>query len=191
MPRKLSRVGVSAFLQLGHVPPPCTVIQGVTPLEPGHVGIWQDGNWQTTAYWTLPLSDGSAQQNPATIADELREILLESSKSQLMADVPIALFLSGGVDSGAIVALASRARARKDAPLTTLTVTSKSFRKTDRLLIRSSAQVGLAVPRTHRAAMARRVRRRDLAKHVCIRRPGHYSRGPEGPFHEVRARNRS
>src|SRR5258705_12419383 len=70
---------------------------------------------------------------------------------------------------------------------TTLTVTSKSFRKTDRLLIRSSAQVGVAAPRTHRAAMARRGRRRELAKHVSIRQPDHYSRGPKGPFHEVRA----
>jgi len=70
---------------------------------------------------------------------------------------------------------------------TTLTVTSKSFRKTDRLLIRSSAQVGLAVPRTLRAAMARRVWRRELAKRVSIRQPGHYSRVLTGPFHEVRA----
>jgi asparagine synthase (glutamine-hydrolysing) len=139
VPRKLSRVGVSAFLQLGHVPPPCTAIQGVTPLEPGHVGIWQDGNWQTTAYWTLPLSDGSAQQNPATIADELRDILLESSKSQLMADVPIALFLSGGVDSAVIGALMRKVGAEQ---LTALTIgfqeesfdESKSSRRTAELL---------------------------------------------------------
>src|SRR6266542_2647775 len=70
---------------------------------------------------------------------------------------------------------------------TTWTVTSKSFRKTDRLLIRSSAQVGLAVPRTLRAAMARRARWRERAKHVNIWQPGHYSRGPEGPFQEVEA----
>jgi hypothetical protein len=56
---------------------------------------------------------------------------------------------------------------------TTWTVTSKSFRKTERLLIRSSAQVGPADPRTHRAVTARRERRRERAKHVSIRQPGH------------------
>jgi asparagine synthase (glutamine-hydrolysing) len=120
VPRKLDGAGLSTYLELGHIPQPWTAIQGVTPLEPGHIGIWQDGNWQTKPYWKLPLSsNGFSHEAPRKIAVDLREILLESSRSQLMSDVPIALFLSGGVDSAAIGALMRSVGAEQ---LTALTI---------------------------------------------------------------------
>ena len=106
VPRKLDGAGVCAYLELGHVPPPWTAIQGVTPLEAGHVGVWQAGKWQVKAYWKLPVStNGSSIETEEKIPGNLREILLQSSSSQLMSDVPIALFLSGGTDSAVIGAL--------------------------------------------------------------------------------------
>jgi asparagine synthase (glutamine-hydrolysing) len=120
VPRKLDGAGLSAYLELGHIPPPWSAIQGVTPLEPGHIGIWQDGNWQSKSYWTLPVSsNGFSHEAPAKIAENLREILVQSSRSQLMSDVPIALFLSGGVDSAVIGALMQRVGAEQ---LTALTI---------------------------------------------------------------------
>src|ERR1035441_8075496 len=53
VPRQLDPAGLGVFLQLGHIPPPWTAIRGVTPLEPGHIGIWHDGEWRTKTYWTL------------------------------------------------------------------------------------------------------------------------------------------
>jgi asparagine synthase (glutamine-hydrolysing) len=103
--RKIEPSAIRAFLQLGHVPPPWTAIEGVKPLEPGHLGIWQDGNFQTNPYWRLPSSNGHRPDRPEQTAANLRETLLRSSREQLMSDVPVALFLSGGTDSAVLGAL--------------------------------------------------------------------------------------
>ena len=118
--RKLDGAGIRAYLELGHIPPPWTAIQGISPLEPGHTGIWQDAKWRTNAYWKLPVSTNGCSDEPSQeIAHNLGEILLESSRCQLMSDVPIALFLSGGVDSAVIGALMRRVGADR---LTALTI---------------------------------------------------------------------
>jgi asparagine synthase (glutamine-hydrolysing) len=140
VPRKLDGAGIRAYLELGHIPPPWTAVQTIRPLEPGHTGIWQDAKWRTKSYWKMPVStNGLSHEPPKKIAGTLREILLESSRSQLMSDVPIALFLSGGVDSAVIGALMRRAGAER---LTALTIgfeeesfdESEASRRTARLL---------------------------------------------------------
>jgi len=140
VPRKLDGAALGSYLQLGHIPPPRTAIQGVRPLEPGHIGTWQHGNWRTTAYWKLPVStNGFANATPQKIAGDLHDLLLESSRSQLISDVPIALFLSGGVDSAAIGSLMRGVGADR---LTALTIgfeekyfdESESSRRTAELL---------------------------------------------------------
>lgn len=131
VPRELNPAGIRAFLELGHIPPPWTAIRGVTPLEPGHLGIWKNGSFRTKSYWKLPeVVNGNIQKRPAEISGDLREILLESSRLQLMSDVPIALFLSGGVDSAMLGALMQRAGANQ---LTALTIgfEEKSFDESD------------------------------------------------------------
>ncbi len=103
VPRKLEAAGVHSYLQLGHIPPGWTAIQGVKPLDPGHVARWQNGSLKAKRYWSLPTSsNSSAPRSTSEIAGSLREILLNSCRSQLMSDVPIALFLSGGIDSAMI-----------------------------------------------------------------------------------------
>ncbi len=131
VPRRLEAAGVRAYMQLGHVPPPWTAIRGVKALDPGCVGVWQDGTWRTKCYWTPPFStNGHAHEPSEKITADLREILLESCRSQLMSDVPIALFLSGGVDSAVIAALMRRVGAEQ---LTALTIgfEEKSFDETE------------------------------------------------------------
>jgi asparagine synthase (glutamine-hydrolysing) len=131
LPRKLDPAGTRAFLELGHIPPPWTAIQGVKPLDPGNFGIWQDGDFYAKPYWKLPAAtNGNPQKRPEEVSSDLREILLESSRLQLMSDVPIALFLSGGVDSAMLGALMQRAGASR---LTALTIgfEEKSFDESD------------------------------------------------------------
>src|SRR5271156_5592269 len=119
IPRKLDPAGIRAFLQLGHIPSPWTAIQNVRPLDPGHIGVWQNGRFRTTPYWKLPSSTSThANEKPEAIADNLRELLVESSRQQLMSDVPIALFLSGGVDSAVLGSLMQHAGADKITALT-------------------------------------------------------------------------
>jgi asparagine synthase (glutamine-hydrolysing) len=140
VPRKLERAGVQALLQLGHIPPPWTAIHGVKPLPPGSVGVWERGSFSTSVYWSLPNSNGhSAPKSEPDAAEALGEILREAIPAQLMSDVPIALFLSGGVDSAAVGALTQSANASQ---LTALTIAfeeedfdeSESSKSTARLL---------------------------------------------------------
>jgi asparagine synthase (glutamine-hydrolysing) len=119
VPRRLDSAGVRAFLQLGHIPAPWTAIQNVKPLEPGHIGVWQKGTFRATCYWQIPASNSRhATESPEEIAGRLRELLVESSRQQLMSDVPIALFLSGGVDSAVLGSLMQHAGADKITALT-------------------------------------------------------------------------
>ncbi|MGA8220801.1 MAG: asparagine synthase (glutamine-hydrolyzing) [Candidatus Acidiferrales bacterium] len=120
LPRKLDPAGTRAFLELGHIPPPWTAIQGIKPLEPGHIAVWRGGLFRTKPYWKLPAATNRIpHRRPEEISADVREILLDSSRKQLMSDVPIALFLSGGVDSAVLGALMSRAGADQ---LTALTI---------------------------------------------------------------------
>jgi asparagine synthase (glutamine-hydrolysing) len=140
LPRKLDGAALASYLQLGHIPPPRTAIQGVKPLEPSCIGTWHDGAWQIKTYWKLPVStNGLPHYAPQKISGDLKDILLASSRLQLMSDVPIALFLSGGVDSAAIGALMRHIGADR---LTALTIgfeeksfdESESSRKTAEML---------------------------------------------------------
>src|ERR1700690_1822209 len=111
--------GVRAFLQLGHIPAPWTAIDGVQPLEPGHFAIWQDGKFQKSGYWELKAhANGSGVKHAAEAGGGLSGRLLEATRLHLISDVPVALFLSGGIDSAALGALAQRAGADRLAALT-------------------------------------------------------------------------
>jgi asparagine synthase (glutamine-hydrolysing) len=131
---------VRAFLRLGHVPPPWTAVRSVQPLEPGHIGIWEDDSFQKKCYWSLaPHRNGASVPKPEDIRATLSGGLVEAMRLHLISDVPIALFLSGGIDSAALGALAKIAGANQ---LTALTIgfEEKSFdeseasRRTARLL---------------------------------------------------------
>jgi asparagine synthase (glutamine-hydrolysing) len=125
--RNVDPHGVRAFLRLGHIPPPWTAVRGVQPLEPGHVAMWEDGSFQKRCYWSLtPHRNGAPQTKPESISRTLSEGLLEATRLHLISDVPIALFLSGGIDSAALGALAKLAGANR---LTALTIgfEEKSF----------------------------------------------------------------
>lgn len=109
--RRLNPQALSLYLQLGHVPHPQTMIDGVVPLPPGHVATWQDGVWNLRAYWSL---DGYGQPNKKSLSGEveqLSDLLLEAMRAHLISDVPIVLFLSGGTDSACLAALAQSAGA--------------------------------------------------------------------------------
>src|SRR4029077_3173131 len=105
--RRMNPQALRVYLQLGHVPPPWTMIDGVAPLPPGHVATWQDGAWNVRAYWDLDRRrHSSAGRTAADLDEQLGDVLLEATQRHLISDVPIALFLSGGTDSACLGALA-------------------------------------------------------------------------------------
>ncbi len=88
-----------------------TLFEGVYKLLPGHRLVFENGRVQIAQYWDLPL-DGPdpelARLPDALLVDRFRELLQESVRLRLMADVPLGMFLSGGIDSSAVAALMAR-----------------------------------------------------------------------------------
>ncbi len=108
--RELDPQALEDYLALGYVPEPRSIFRNVFKLSPGHWLSWGAGEGcpSPRQYWDIPfavdahLSEGDAR-------DALRELLDRAVKSQMVSDVPLGAFLSGGVDSSAVVASMSRA----------------------------------------------------------------------------------
>ncbi len=108
--RRLNPQALRVYLQLGHVPPPWTIVDGIAPLQPGHIATWQGGEWNMRPYWSLNHCRRSKTGLAAADLDEkLGDVLFEAMQRHLVSDVPIVLFLSGGVDSACLGALARSA----------------------------------------------------------------------------------
>jgi asparagine synthase (glutamine-hydrolysing) len=103
-----------------------TLFRGIHRLLPGHILIFEDGQVTTRQYWDIPVGagqDGEAAHLPEqTLVARFRELLEEAVRIRLMADVPLGMFLSGGLDSSAIAALMA---GMIDRPLQTFSVAFK------------------------------------------------------------------
>jgi asparagine synthase (glutamine-hydrolysing) len=100
--RVLSLDGLDCFLSLNYVPCPWTLIDGIEKLPPGQWLEWQDGNITTGTYWQLPY--GNARQiSMVDATEELNRLLTQSVREHLLSDVPLGIWLSGGVDSTSIL----------------------------------------------------------------------------------------
>jgi asparagine synthase (glutamine-hydrolysing) len=87
-----------------------TFFRGVSKLMPGHVASWSLKNgFQTRRYWTLPHPAEQPSATAASCATEVRRRLDAAVRSHLMSDVPLGIFLSGGIDSSALAAMMARA----------------------------------------------------------------------------------
>jgi asparagine synthase (glutamine-hydrolysing) len=110
------------YLTLQYVPSPLTAFQGVEKLPPAHVMVVKPGRARRpTRYWKLGYTP-HAGAAPARLEDtvaEVRSLLEESVRLRMIADVPVGAFLSGGVDSSAVVALMARA---SDRPVKTFSI---------------------------------------------------------------------
>lgn len=151
---RINPQALRVYLQLGHVPPPWTMIDGVEPLPPGHLATWQDGAWNVRAYWTLDRFRTSRERSPAAgVADQLGDVLFGAMQRQLISDVPIALFLSGGADSACLGALARKVG---NANVTAVTIGFRESEFDETPLSRQSARQ-LGIPLTTVQISAERV----------------------------------
>ena len=98
---------LDCFMSFGYVPGEQSLFKGVTKLLPGHYMIIRDGKPTVRRYWDLIFSE-EADRGEAYYVEKLREILLDASRIRLRSDVPLGVFLSGGLDSSSVVALLAR-----------------------------------------------------------------------------------
>jgi len=98
-----------------------TLYRGVKRLLPGHTLLWRDGQVRVEKYWDVTFSGGESndRQSEQDLIEEWSELFRTSVRLRLMADVPLGMFLSGGIDSSAIAAVMSEL---VDEPIKTFSV---------------------------------------------------------------------
>jgi len=109
--RKLSIEALNSFLSVGYVISPFSIIDGVESLMPGYYLEFDlgNGNLSKSRYWQFPKKDSLLVPNDLkSHEDEIRHRFSEAVEKRLVSDVPLGAFLSGGLDSSAIVAQMSR-----------------------------------------------------------------------------------
>lgn len=104
VPRELDPRGLHGYFRTGSVPEPHTLLRNVRCLEAGHLAVWRAGRLETKSFWTLRFTQETAVVPNALVAT--RDALLDSVRHHFISDVPVGVFLSGGIDSTALVGLA-------------------------------------------------------------------------------------
>src|SRR5258708_10306716 len=96
VPREVDDTALSLYLSLRYVPGPRTMFRHISKLQPGHLMVVEQGRVQIHKYWDVPY-----QSEPDATADpeEFESLLEESVRLRLIAEVPLGVFLSGGVAS--------------------------------------------------------------------------------------------
>ena len=126
VPPRIDPAGLINYLAFGSSYDPLTLVEGVRALPPGHTLSWEGGVLRQSAYWDLvdepatggPIATDFSAQNELAgndsaearqhAAEHLQPILEEAVRMQLVSDVPLGVFLSGGIDSSALVSILSR-----------------------------------------------------------------------------------
>ena len=99
-----------------------TLFKGIYKLEPGHRLVFQHGRTHVSQYWDVPTGRAPKIANTREVVERFRDLFTESVKLRLMSDVPLGVFLSGGLDSSAIAATMARL---VDQPIQTFSVAFK------------------------------------------------------------------
>jgi asparagine synthase (glutamine-hydrolysing) len=112
VPRRLDQAGLLNYLAFGSACDPLTLVEGIHALPAGHSLTWQNGAIRQERYWDL-VDDTQALSSPPFSAEHhaastLQPMLEEAVRLQLVSDVPVGVFLSGGIDSSALVSILSR-----------------------------------------------------------------------------------
>jgi len=107
--RDINLMAFSEYLTFQHTIPPRTIISGVQKLLPGHIVIYENGKLTTRKYWDFQFQEERSKDfGEEFYVDRFQEIFSKSVKRRLMSDVPLGVFLSGGIDSSSIVAMISQ-----------------------------------------------------------------------------------
>jgi asparagine synthase (glutamine-hydrolysing) len=111
-PRRINAEALDCYLAMGYVPGERCMLQGYNKLPPAHALRFdlRSGQVKVWRYWQLPeMLPTHAQLDEAALLDELEALLEDSVRGQMVADVPVGVLLSGGVDSSLVTAMAVRA----------------------------------------------------------------------------------
>jgi asparagine synthase (glutamine-hydrolysing) len=119
--REVNAEALDAYFTFGYVPDPLCILKGVSKLPPGHHLTYANGRVALTQYWDFQFDadDDAKSRRAEDYLEELRALLDEAVSIRLIADVPLGAFLSGGIDSSAVVGLMAR---HTDRPVKTFSI---------------------------------------------------------------------
>jgi asparagine synthase (glutamine-hydrolysing) len=115
---EIDRVALAAFLRFGYVPTPMSIYRGISKLAPGYLLEYpEDGDITQAAYWSLSEVAERGRTALLDVSDAeaietLNSLLVDAVRRHMVADVPLGMFLSGGIDSSTVVALMQAASAK-------------------------------------------------------------------------------
>ncbi len=108
---EFNRATLAEYLAFGYIPEPETMYAGIRKLLPGHtLELGESGELRITQYWDLVPHAGDGSHSRQHYVDRYRAMLEDCVSSHLMSDVPLGVFLSGGLDSSAVAALTTKIR---------------------------------------------------------------------------------
>ena len=110
LPRTINRLALDCYLAMGYVPGELCILDGFNKLPPAHALVFDlsSGLLQQWRYWSVPPLDSDPLQDESRLVSELEALLEDAVGRQLVADVPVGVLLSGGVDSSLVTAMAVR-----------------------------------------------------------------------------------
>jgi asparagine synthase (glutamine-hydrolysing) len=113
--RELDPYAIDAFFVFAYVPGPGTIVRRVRQLAPGHLLRWERGRgvFDERAWWAPPARAVRRRESFRSVAAEARQLFEESVRTRMVADVPVGVFLSGGVDSTLVAAAAAEASSQR------------------------------------------------------------------------------
>jgi asparagine synthase (glutamine-hydrolysing) len=135
--REISLAGLDCYLALNYVPCPWTLVDGIEKLPPGCWLEWRDGAIRSQPYWRLPWQAQPKHKSIESAQEELDGLLASSLKEHLISDVPLGVWLSGGMDSSTILHYAAKASSSR---LKTFSISFKGRTFDETPYIRAAAQ---------------------------------------------------
>jgi asparagine synthase (glutamine-hydrolysing) len=129
-PRTLDVEGLNYYLMYGYIPGAQSILRNVQKLPAGHSMTYDvaSGSMMVQSYWQLPQTEETPRIAVEDLVNELEMLLEDAVKHQLVADVPLGILLSGGIDSSIVTAIASRVTTK---PLRTFTISFPEYKEYD------------------------------------------------------------
>jgi len=127
IPKEMDFHALDAYLSFGYVPSPMSIFKHIRKLPPAHLAVCTPETFAIRPYWELDMNHSSEPEDENSVAEELKSIFDESVKLRLMSDVPLGAFLSGGVDSSAVVASMSLLMGKEPVKTASIGFSEKKF----------------------------------------------------------------
>jgi len=125
--KELDMAGMFKYLAYDYIPNPNSIFKNITKLEPGHFAVLSNGRLEKRRYWNIKFDESRESYDVREYGQRFKDLLREAVRRRLISDVPLGVFLSGGLDSSAVVAMMAELMPRKSIKTFTIGFRDKRF----------------------------------------------------------------